>query len=95
MAGTPMMSIASIVSPFCARGGPQDKAALTEAVDSALAWLDENGSADKEEFDARRKELEGVAIPILQKAKGGAAPQPGAEGASEEGEDGPTVEEVD
>jgi len=70
----------------------EDKAALKEAIDSALAWLEENGSADKDEFDARRKELEGVAIPILQKVKGGAAP-PGA--AAGGGGDGPTVEEVD
>jgi len=76
----------------------EDKAALTEAVDSALAWLDENSSADKDEFDARRKELEGVAIPILQKAKGGGTPQPGPEGTPEgapERDEGPTVEEVD
>ena len=32
----------------------EDKAALKEAVDGALSWLDENQSADKEEFEARR-----------------------------------------
>lgn len=77
----------------------EDKATLKEAIDSALAWLDDNTSADKEEFDSRRKELEDVAIPILQKAKGGAMP-PGPTGAEAEAagggdNDGPEVEEVD
>jgi len=73
----------------------EDKTTLNEAISAALTWLDENQSAEKEEFDSRRKELENVAIPILQRAKGGAPP--GAEGAAEaEGDgDGPTVEEVD
>jgi len=74
--------------------GEEDKRTLQEATDGALSWLEENGAADKEEFDSRRKELEGVAIPILQKAKGGAPPQPAVGGAESEG-DGPTVEEVD
>ncbi|KAL3912802.1 MAG: hypothetical protein SGPRY_008211 [Prymnesium sp.] len=69
----------------------EDKGALKEAIDSALAWLDDNSSAEKDEFDARRKEVEGVAIPILQKAKGGASPQRD----EDEKADGPTVEEVD
>ena len=47
---------------------------LTGAIDSTLTWLDDNQSADKDEYEAQRKELEGVAMPILQKAmQGGAA----------------------
>ena len=77
----------------------EDKATLKEAIDSALAWLDENQAAEKDEYDSRRKELEDLAIPILQRAKeGGGAPPPGAEasdGAEGAADAGPTVEEVD
>merc|ERR1719231_2040695 len=56
---------------------PSDDAEqLKSAVDPALAWLDDNQSADKEEYDAQRKELEGVASPILQRAmQAGRGPQ--------------------
>jgi len=78
----------------------EDSETLKAALSSALAWLDDNQSAEREEFDAQRKELEDVAIPILQKAKGGGGGGGGASGASEgtasEGDDDePTVEEVD
>ena len=77
----------------------EEAASLKEKIDGALAWLDDNQSADKDEYDAQRKELEEVAMPIMQKAmqaaaQGGGAgvpPMPGGEG----GGDGPTVEEVD
>merc|ERR1719393_724462 len=79
----------------------EDYEALKAATDEALSWLEENQSADKDEVDARRKELEEVAFPILQKANqaateagaDGAAPAPD-DGASDDGQ-GPTVEEVD
>ena len=41
-----------------------------------ITWLDENQSAEKEEFEAKQKELEELANPIMQKvysAAGGAA----------------------
>merc|ERR1719399_1974437 len=45
-------------------GLPADDAtALKAAIDAALSWLDENQSADKDEYDAQRKELEDVAMP--------------------------------
>ena len=80
-----------------------DQAVLQEKIDAALAWLDENQSADKEEYDAQRKELEEVAMPIMQKAmqaaggggSGGGAPAGGEGDGAEGGGDGPTVEEVD
>jgi len=82
----------------------EDYEALKAATDEALSWLEENQSADKDEVDARRKELEEVAFPLLQKANqaateagadgaDGAAPAPD-DGASDDGQ-GPTVEEVD
>ncbi|KAM0710659.1 hypothetical protein Q7P35_001397 [Cladosporium inversicolor] len=78
----------------------EDKEALTGAIDKTVAWIDENQTATKEEYESEQKTLEGVANPIMTKiySEGGApggmpgagqAPPPGA------GEDGPTVEEVD
>ena len=76
----------------------EDKSALKAAIDAALAWLDDNQAAEKDEYDAQRKELEDVAFPILQKANAagaaGAASGSATDAASEDG-DGPTVEEVD
>merc|ERR1719271_1122268 len=46
----------------------EDAASLKGAIDSALTWLDDNQSADKEEYESQRKELEEVAMPILQRA---------------------------
>jgi len=86
-------------SGFQERVGADDHEALKTATSDALAWLEENQSADKGEIDARRKELEDVAFPILQKASQAGASSDGApppEGAPDGGEgDGPRVEEVD
>jgi len=65
-----------------------DKTTLSEAISSALAWLDDNQSAEKEEMDARRKELEDVAMPILTQASSASSP-------TGEPTDEPTVEEAD
>ena len=83
----------------------EDAASLKGAIDSALTWLDDNQSADKEEYESQRKELEEVAMPILQRAMqagaGGGAPggeggvPPGGDGGGEGGGDAPSVEEVD
>jgi len=87
----------------------EDYEALKAATAEALEWLEENQSADKGEVDARRKELEEVAFPILQKAnqaagaaEGTEAGADGADGAAPPADDGPiddgqgpTVEEVD
>lgn len=51
-----------------------DKEKLEKAISDTISWLDSNLEASKEEFDAKLKELEGVANPIMQKlyAAGGA-----------------------
>jgi len=83
-----------------------DKATLTTAATEGLSWLEEHPSEDKESYDAKRKEVEDVATPIITKAYGAAAPGAGASGAGAGGEDSssqdgdggappPTVEEVD
>merc|ERR1712226_855203 len=82
--------------------GDQDK--IEAAVKDPLDWLDKNQMAEKEEFEAKQKELEGVVNPIMMKvyqAAGGgeggmpdmSGGMPGAGGGG--GGGGPTVEEVD
>ncbi|KAF4660112.1 70-kilodalton heat shock protein [Perkinsus olseni] len=81
----------------------EDKAAIEKAVDEALGWLDKNQLAEKEEFEHKQKEVEGIVNPIMMKvyqaAGGDAGAAPGAapgEGAAPGGaSSGPTVEEVD
>merc|ERR1712178_666627 len=45
----------------------EDKAAITKIVDEAVKWLDSNQTATKEDFEAKRKEVEGTVGPLLQK----------------------------
>merc|ERR1712025_283473 len=51
---------------------PADKTTLESKIDDTIKWLDSNQTAEKEEYEEKQKELEGVAMPILQKM-GGAA----------------------
>jgi len=87
-----------------------DKDKLNKAIDETIEWLDHNQEATKEEYESRRKELEGVSNPIMTKmyqqaGAGGAAPGgfpgaapggfPGAGAGNAGSNNGPTVEEVD
>merc|ERR1711953_635541 len=77
-----------------------DKSKIETAVQEALDWLDKNQLAEKDEFEGKQKELEGVVNPIMMKvyqAAGGAGEMPsgGMPGAAPGGAGGPTVEEVD
>merc|ERR1712051_479178 len=56
---------------------PDDKKTLEEKIEETTKWLDSNQSAEKEEYEEKQKELEGVALPILQKMGGGAGGMPG------------------
>jgi len=74
---------------------PGDKEKIEAAVTEALDWLDKNQLAEKEEFNAKQKEVEGVANPIMMKVyQAGGAP-PGSPGDAPAAGGGPTVEEVD
>merc|ERR1712028_204632 len=80
-----------------------DKDKIEKAVQEALDWLDKNQMAEKDEFEAKQKELEGVVNPIMMKvyqaAGGEGMPDGGMPGAGGDapsgGGGGPTVEEVD
>merc|ERR1712167_59953 len=78
-----------------------DKENIEKAVQDALDWLDKNQLAEKDEFEAKQKEVEGVVNPIMMKvyqAAGGGGGMPGGGfggGDAGGGGGGPTVEEVD
>merc|ERR1712177_80987 len=80
-----------------------DKDKIEKAVQDALDWLDKNQLAEKDEFEAKQKELEGIVNPIMMKvyqaAGGGGMPEGGMPGGgmpdNAGGGGGPTVEEVD
>merc|ERR1712223_617827 len=44
-----------------------DKETIEEAVSEAIDWLDENPEAEKEEYEEKLKELEGICNPIVQR----------------------------
>merc|ERR1719353_1975335 len=83
-----------------------DKDKIEKAVQETLDWLDKNQLAEKDEFEAKQKELEGVVNPVMMKvyqAAGGGGdggmPDMGGMGGEAPpgggGAGGPTVEEVD
>merc|ERR1712188_205659 len=49
-----------------------DKEKLKTAIDETISWLDANQMAEKDEFEAKQKELEAIANPIMMKAYQGA-----------------------
>lgn len=80
----------------------EDKEKIENLVKEHIDWLDKNNSAEKDEYDSRRKEVEEVYNPIIQKvyqqAGGGMPNMPngfpgGFPGAGPQ--PGPKVEEVD
>jgi len=80
---------------------PEDLERLNQAVDNAIDWLDRHQSEGKEEYAAKQKELESIAMPIMQKLYGGAGAGPGAQQQPPFNNNGnntnntPTFEEVD
>merc|ERR1711924_130003 len=54
-----------------------DKSTVTAKIDETTSWLDANQMAEKEEYEAKQKELEAVVNPILAALGGGAGGMPG------------------
>jgi L1 cell adhesion molecule like protein len=73
----------------------EDKTAIVAACDTATAWLDANQTAEKEEFEAKQKELEAVAVPIMQKTSGQESAEHGGASNANAHDDGPSIEEID
>lgn len=83
----------------------EDRKAIDDKVTEVLAWIEENENAEGEEYEAKQKEVEGVATPIITKmyaAEGGGMPgdMPGGMGGAGaapagDGEGNVDIEEVD
>jgi len=59
----------------------EDKSKMEKAVNDAIHWMEENQNAEKEEFEAKQKDLESICTPIITKLyQGGAGPMPGGPG---------------
>jgi len=67
-----------------------DRNMVSTKCDEVLHWLENNQTAEKDEFEYQRSELENVCKPIITKLY-----QSGSSGAEQSQGRGPTVEEVD
>jgi heat shock protein 1/8 len=83
-----------------------DRQTLQTAVDDENSWLNSNPNATVEEYEERKKTLEGLAMPIMSKlggsggntGEGGSAPAPTGgmpTGTTTEEPEGPDIEEID
>jgi L1 cell adhesion molecule like protein len=52
----------------------EDKKKVDDKINEVISWLDNNQTAEKDEYESQQKELESVANPIISAAYGGAAP---------------------
>ena len=74
----------------------EDRQRVLSKCKEVLSWLDMNQTAEKEEFEHYRKELEQVAKPVITNMyKGGEGKNMNGEQRSQSHGNGPTVEEVD
>nr|AET50612.1 hypothetical protein [Eimeria tenella] len=55
------------------RLAPEDREAASAAIQRALDWLDKNQLAEREEFEAKQKEVEAVCTPVVAKVYQAAA----------------------
>uniref|UniRef100_A0A7S4L3Y3 Endoplasmic reticulum chaperone BIP n=1 Tax=Guillardia theta TaxID=55529 RepID=A0A7S4L3Y3_GUITH len=82
-----------------------DKSSLTAKIEETISWLEANHGAAPEEYEAKQKALEQVAMPIMTKLYSAGGQMPGgmgmggegaaASGAGESSGAGPHIEEVD
>lgn len=66
-----------------------DKRKVQKECDNCIKWLDNNQTAEKDEYEYRFKEIQNICSPIMTKI------HKGGRGASGEQGGGPTIEEVD
>jgi hypothetical protein len=63
----------------------EDEETLNEAIKDGQSFLDSNAEAEKEEYDEKRKEIEGICDPIIKSVMdGGAGKAEGSDGGEEE-----------
>ena len=64
----------------------EDKAKVTQTLNDAESWVKSNSEANKEEYEAKQKELEEIINPVIQAASQG-MPNAGAQGGQQGQED--------
>ena len=64
----------------------EDKAKVTQTLNDAESWVKSNSDANKEEYEAKQKELEEIINPVIQAASQG-MPNSGAQGGQQGQED--------
>ena len=80
--------------------GSDDRQKLLDKVNETIKWLDNNQTAEKDEYEYKQKELQELSNPIMTKLyqggmPGGGMPGAGAHAPGGGGNQGPTIEEVD
>lgn len=65
----------------------EDKEKIEDALKEALDWLDENQSAEKDDFEEKLKEVEAVCSPIIKKVYEKTGGPSGGDGGDDEEED--------
>jgi len=80
--------------------GENDRKTILDKCNETISWLDNNQTAEMDEFQHKQKEVEGICNPIISKLyqQSGGMPNggmPNGAGASNGQGSGPTVEEVD
>jgi len=65
----------------------EERESMDEAIKEILEWLDDNQEAEKEEYDAKHKELEAVTNPIISAASQSTATESEEDDDEEEDED--------
>jgi L1 cell adhesion molecule like protein len=81
----------------------EDKKIVEDAVTKTIEWLDQSQEAEKAEYEAKRRELEGICNPLLSKmyqggSESGKMPNAGGDAGSASwgnNSQGPKIEEVD
>ncbi|XP_073675575.1 heat shock 70 kDa protein-like [Garra rufa] len=74
----------------------EEKKKVSDKCKEVIAWLENNQTAEKEEYEHHQKELESVCNPIITRLYQGGAPPAGGCGFQAQPESqGPTIEEVD
>lgn len=73
----------------------QDRKKVCDKCTEVLNWIDNNQTAEKDEFEYQRKELENLATPIVKNLYANGPSSASAGSAPSASADGPTIEEVD
>merc|ERR1712070_943889 len=67
--------------------GDDDKETIEKALEDANEWLDDNQDAEKEDFDEKLKEVQGVCSPIISKVYQESGGAPGGDFGGEDDDD--------